>query len=467
MSAQRQMEADATNIWLQLIHWYATECDLPVEQDIQKPLESLSALALESELRRALKLRKNWASVTPRPTRHVCFKTPGPESPGWVEEVVTLSLLPGRGGRWLLSASDIQNDTGDVVAAVVRCWDTQAHRPVCAVSMELEHGLNNGALVNLEPNADAIFALHVRSGGVSRDINIFTIDFETAAFVKLYTIAGQGERVFLLQGSMLVVQHRDGDKSLLDIRNPTAPHIKLRHRTIERPHVVLLRPTYAIVAYTKSIEIYPVPHIPTEATTNIVVESLTHHKWAWPLDQICIAEQGYLHLDHDVKARPRPIDLLIRFGINIVHHFVLPVNLHYQPSWPVTAINLPYLPPPQLMQSLSSPIRLFSQADIALGPYGTALFIDSNQDESQSDLAQRLAGQMLTRLGKHSDDNDSAIQGAASAQELVPDEPVSGFPSMVFLIREHDNWTRLAMDEQAGKVAFARMNADLELLEYV
>ena len=79
-----------------------------------------------------------------------------------MEEVVTLSLLPGRGGRWLLSASDIQDHTGDVVAAVIRCWDVQAHPPVCTVSIELEHGLNNGAVVNLEPNADAIFALHSR-----------------------------------------------------------------------------------------------------------------------------------------------------------------------------------------------------------------------------------------------------------------------------------------------------------------
>ena len=71
------------------------------------------------------------------------------------------------------------------------------------------------------------------SGGISRDIDIFTIDFEAAAFVKLCTIAGQGELVFLLQGSMLVVQHRDGDKSLLDIRNPTAPHVKLRHKTVK------------------------------------------------------------------------------------------------------------------------------------------------------------------------------------------------------------------------------------------
>lgn len=153
-------------------------------------------------------------------------------------------------------------------------------------------------------------------------------------------------------------------------------------------------------------------------------------------------------------------------AVNIVHHFVLRVNSDYQPSLPVTAINIPYLITPQLMQSLSSPIRLFFWADMALGPYGTALIIDSNQDESQNDLAQRLAGQMLCRLGNGSGSDDDMLL-ATSSNAVVSEEPVNGFPSMAFLVRDQDTWTRVTMDEQAGKVAFARVDGGVELLEYI
>lgn len=124
------------------------------------------------------------------------------------------------------------------------------------------------------------------------------------------------------------------------------------------------------------------------------------------------------------------------------------------------------------MQSLSSPIRLFFSADMTLGPYGTALLIDSDQDETQSDLAQRLAGQMLCRLGAGQDKGDDdhmaySTHVSASNAHAVLEEPVSGFPAMAFLVRDQDTWTRVTMDEPAGKVAFARVDGGVELLEYI
>ncbi|KZP08350.1 hypothetical protein FIBSPDRAFT_964854 [Athelia psychrophila] len=351
--------------------------------------------------------------------------------------------------------------------------------------MPLRHTVGS-VVVNADPKAEAIFALQTRVNGHRGNIEIFTIDFGVSKFVKdastirkIHDI--QNVEPFLLQGSTIIVRDTDGDISPWNIDDLSAPKIKLRRRQApvpdwglrpDAPEAILLRPTYAIIAYTTSVEIYPLPQIPQGTSVDIIVVPLTRHKWQWPLNRGCMVEQGYSHLQHDPEATPRPIDLLIRFGsvlpwpINIVHHFVLRVNSDYQPSLPVTAINIPYLITPQLMQSLSSPIRLFFWADMALGPYGTALIIDSNQDESQNDLAQRLAGQMLCRLGNGSGSDDDMLL-ATSSNAVVSEEPVNGFPSMAFLVRDQDTWTRVTMDEQAGKVAFARVDGGVELLEYI
>lgn len=119
------------------------------------------------------------------------------------------------------------------------------------------------------------------------------------------------------------------------------------------------------------------------------------------------------------------------------------------------------------MQSLSSPVRLFSLSDVTLGPYGTALFLDSDQDESQNDVGQRLAGQMLTRVPASSSVHTDSDSPAANTNTELLEEPVSGFPSMVFGVRGQDTWTHVAMDEQAGRIAVGCVDGGVELFEYV
>jgi len=124
----------------------------------------------------------------------------------------------------------------------------------------------------------------------------------------------------------------------------------------------------------------------------------------------------------------------------------------------VDELNLPYLMEPKLVQSIGSPIRLFASSNVALGPYGTALFIDSHTEDYflYGDRGQRLAGKILAQVSDEELSNESD-------HGHVP----SVMPSMVFGIQEHDEWFGIAMDEEAGRIAVGCMNGVITLFEYI
>lgn len=147
-------------------------------------------------------------------------------------------------------------------------------------------------------------------------------------------------------------------------------------------------------------------------------------------------------------------------AVNILHHFILQPNSSYSPLTEIHTYNLPYIMEPKLVQSIGSPIRLFAMSHVALGQYGTALFIDSHTEDyfAYSDHGQRLAGELLTQV---SDDEGSGQQAESSNYHTS-----SGMASMVFGVREHDEWFGIAMDEEAGRIALSRINGGVSLFEY-
>jgi hypothetical protein len=122
--------------------------------------------------------------------------------------------------------------------------------------------------------------------------------------------------------------------------------------------------------------------------------------------------------------------------------------------------NLPYLMEPKLVQSIGSPIRLFALSHVTLGPYGTALFIDSHTEDyfSQGDHGQRLAGEILAQVPDE--------EGEGEGNEGGKSRPSSTMASMVFGVREHDEWFRVAMDEETGRVAVGCVDGGISLFEY-
>jgi hypothetical protein len=104
------------------------------------------------------------------------------------------------------------------------------------------------------------------------------------------------------------------------------------------------------------------------------------------------------------------------------------------------------------MQTIGSPVRLFGPSAVALGKYGTALWLDSHTEDwlGPSDRGQRLAGMLVDVAGESSPvnwhDNSKA--------------------SMVFRVREDDQWNKIAMDEESGRVAVGYVNGSITLFEY-
>jgi len=111
---------------------------------------------------------------------------------------------------------------------------------------------------------------------------------------------------------------------------------------------------------------------------------------------------------------------------------------------------------PKLVQSIGSPVRLFALSHVALGPYGTALFIDSHTEDyfAHGDHGQRLAGEVLAQVLDESSDESGIYHSS------------SGMASMVFGVRPHDEWHCVAMDEEAGRIAVGCVDGGVTLFEY-
>jgi len=108
-----------------------------------------------------------------------------------------------------------------------------------------------------------------------------------------------------------------------------------------------------------------------------------------------------------------------------------------------------------LVQTIASPINLFSTSHMALGDYGTAIWLDSHtEDYFDSVRGKRLAGSLLASHDDDDGDDDAATNVPSSAA------------GMVFAIQEDDTWVRVALDEQEGRIALGSNTGSISILEY-
>lgn len=113
---------------LELLQIHVIWQNIPIPCLGGRDLAALTSTELESCLTSALRLRKNWTSPSPRPVRRLTFKTVSdPQS-----QVISISFLPGRGLRWLISLT-LSTD-GRVYT--IQCWDLM-QRSVCIAQRSL------------------------------------------------------------------------------------------------------------------------------------------------------------------------------------------------------------------------------------------------------------------------------------------------------------------------------------------
>ncbi|KAH7921201.1 hypothetical protein BV22DRAFT_1132472 [Leucogyrophana mollusca] len=449
------------SLWALLLRIHVLRKNLPIPNLPDQPLSNFSAAELESATCRAISLRRNWASPAPKATRHInIIKGAEPDS-----RIIFLQFLPGRENRWLISVTM----TARPRKFVVQCWDVAIEVPRCVAKLTHIDGPYGGVVINSDPLSPAMLVMQFAH------TETFTIDFEEedpeSAFVTHHVIDGIRE-IHLLSSSTLVTRTPEGEICIWDLdETPEQERLRVVNPGVPPTEKCLAMhkyDNYLIVFRAQTIETYSLTYIPRTNSPPIrgspFQYPLTRHRWQWRADSVVISEE---HQYNPARKRSPPvINIFIRFGsiypwpVNILHHFSLVANPVCTSS---PAPVSPFRTEPKAVQTIASPVRLFSQSTVVLGRYGTALYLDSHTEDwfGPSDRGQRLAGKML---GSADDIGDDATENQGTNGEGGGSKRRRG--EMVLGVQEDDLWNRIAVDEESGRVALGCVNGDIEMFEY-
>jgi len=126
-------------------------------------------------------------------------------------------------------------------------------------------------------------------------------------------------------------------------------------------------------------------------------------------------------------------------------------------------MNVPYEFPPVLVKSIGSPVRLHASTDLAIGAYGTAVWIDTHTENyyNHAGRGQRIAGAFgaLTKQDLDSDDEETE----ENDDQL---HAVSTEAPFVYAHHENDSWVKVALDEEEGVIFLGRADGAIDVLEY-
>jgi hypothetical protein len=209
----------------------------------------------------------------------------------------------------------------------------------------------------------------------------------------------------------------------------------------------------AIVARSMSVEIYSL--LPFRAAApngrSCVISPIIQIRSLWHIHSISIVKQF---------AWPEPlypaINLLIRYKdhpmpwpTNTLHYCAFQPNPTYTPTQEISPRNLPYLRPPTEPLVLPAPLRMFAKWHMAMGEYGTVVWIDTHTEDQFGPTvseAQRLVG-ALVRTSSRS--------------------PQNGLMAEMFHgISGRGSWRQIAVNEQEGQIAIGHANGTTSIFSY-
>ena len=236
--------------------------------------------------------------------------------------------------------------------------------------------------------------------------------------------------------------------------------------------------------------------------TPIELDPIAQHRWPYRIDTLIILARRPHPLLRQLrpsstspKSHPTPICVLLRFDswfpwpVNILHHFILPPNPHFDPHT-YTRVRpgtleppreLPYLRSshpvplkPYLVDSMPSPIRLFTPTDMVIGPYGTALWLDAQTDpialSQAGDRGQRIAGKVLRWPPPPAEETNGPRHAVDLQVQLSEGDTNAGHgwkSGMVFHLREeNEEWGRLAVCEDEGRIAVSCVDGRILVYDY-
>ena len=176
---------------------------------------------------------------------------------------------------------------------------------------------------------------------------------------------------------------------------------------------------------------------------------VSYHVWLWHIDSGRIAHR----VSHKQKRTEPTLNVVIRFAstfpwpTNVLNHYVFHPNEDYNRSLGVRPDNVPYDLTPLFIQTISAPLRLFAQSDMAIGDFGTLVWIDTHTEDY---FLQAASGQRV--VGRGLDGDSDTTQATASGS--------------VFNMHEGNGWHRLAVDERHSRIAIGMADGKITVLDF-
>ncbi|KAF9565905.1 hypothetical protein CPC08DRAFT_747682 [Agrocybe pediades] len=453
------------SVWNALIHRHALHHNIPIPglpPPLLRALDTLSALELEKRLLRALRLRQNWTSAMPVVKRRFNLDAIVQD-----HRIVSVHLLPN--GK-LVSYSVSQHFPR---TAYLRCWDIDREAspagPKCVAARELRR--SKGTMVDKTSSEVRI--------AVTRDAQVNILSFDPSetsdpenAFVT-EVVDGEANYIHFFAGTTLITGDAHDRIFFWDTRRPEEkaqlqnPHLEDRALLVRD---VVVTEEYILLLRTNTLELYRNPSSSMLADGKPAVIHPAHvHQWPWRIDI------GLLSLRRQPKSRSNSADgiyIVMRYGsyfpwsINLLHHYELRANPIYLKGVPVSNTNVPFDFPPVLQDTIASPVRLHAISDLAIGPYGTAVWTDSHTEDyfDRADQGQRLAGKFFPFSRSDLDDDDGEDEGEGIE---LSDQVATAAATSVYAYHEGDNWVSVAVDETEGRIALGRDDGSITVLEYV
>jgi len=123
-------------------------------------------------------------------------------------------------------------------------------------------------------------------------------------------------------------------------------------------------------------------------------------------------------------------------------------------------MNVPYEYPPLLIGTIAAPVRLAAPTDLALGAYGTTIWLDSHTEMYyQESRGQRVAG-VFAGLERRTQDSDQ------TETEAIFDTSEARKASFVFAHQEGESWTKMTLDEEEGVIFLGRSTGVIDMFTY-
>ncbi|KAI0074484.1 hypothetical protein K474DRAFT_1665318 [Panus rudis PR-1116 ss-1] len=495
---------------------------------------------LEKLALNAYEYRRNWTSAQPAYSRRIEIMSPSPRTAAAQHaRILSIQFLSHRSRQLLLCLTLLDQAAEAPRSTALECWDITSQPARCIASLIV--GSFASMVTNDVSSSPATLALsHASSAaGINAGTRTTTYAIDlgssnaSTSFVAIASFASLRypnklhENMFVCSDHttnvMRVIDACSGDL-LYSLRVPLIhddPTISLEEFaclgvTFWREYILVFRQTW--------IHLYRLNE--DQATTAATTESsgstfqqelhpIAKHKWQWPIDSLAVevANHTAIHtypelasveprLMHSSRDIPPPVNIFVRFDswypwpVNILHHFILESNANYTAALPSTVDNVPYLfsslsgevRGPQLKDSVTSPMRLFTPSHIAMGRFGTAVWIDAETSTpgQAGDLGQRVAGRLLsTRLrsrhgntswattGSNRTLNGQERGGLVAVLNLEANIEFAGNeygiedPMMVFAVKEEEStWNRVAVDDAEGRIAIGSTEGRVIVLDY-